>query len=101
VVGHVNDVSLYRELIRNGVSEYIVAPVSMADVISVISAIFVDPEAAPLWAGPSPFVGAKGGVGSSTIAHNCAWSISSLFSRTKSFSPIWICLWHREPEFRQ
>ncbi|WP_394691246.1 CpaE family protein [Hoeflea sp.] len=79
VVGHVNDVSLYRELVRNGVSEYIVAPVSMADVIGVISSIFVDPDAAPL--GKSiAFVGAKGGVGSSTLAHNCAWSISSLFS---------------------
>jgi pilus assembly protein CpaE len=79
VVGHVNDVSLYRDLVRNGVSEYIVAPVSMADVIGVISAIFVDPEAAPL--GKSiAFIGAKGGVGSSTLAHNCAWSISSLFS---------------------
>jgi pilus assembly protein CpaE len=79
VIGHVNDVSLYRELVRNGVSEYIVAPVSMADVIGVISAIFVDPDAAPL--GKSiAFVGAKGGVGSSTLAHNCAWSISNLFS---------------------
>jgi pilus assembly protein CpaE len=79
VVGHVNDVSLYRDLVRNGVSEYIVAPVSMADVIGVISAIFVDPDAAPL--GKSiAFVGAKGGVGSSTLAHNCAWSISNLFS---------------------
>ena len=76
VVGHVNDVSLYRELVRNGVSEYIVAPVSMADVIGVISTIFVDPDAAPL--GRSiVFVGAKGGVGSSTLAHNCAWSIST------------------------
>ncbi|OCW58074.1 AAA family ATPase [Hoeflea olei] len=79
VVGHVNDVALYRDLVRNGVSEYIVAPVSMADLIGVISAIFVDPEAAPLGRSIA-FVGAKGGVGSSTIAHNCAWSISSLFS---------------------
>ncbi len=79
VVGHVNDVSLYRELVRNGVSEYIVAPISMADVISVISTIFVDPDAAPLGRSIA-FVGAKGGVGSSTLAHNCAWSISNLFS---------------------
>lgn len=79
IVGHVNDVSLYRDLVRNGVSEYIVAPVSMADVIGVISTIFVDPDAAPLGRSIA-FVGAKGGVGSSTLAHNCAWSISSLFS---------------------
>ncbi len=79
IVGHVNDVMLYRDLIRNGVSEYIVAPVSMADIIGVVSAIFVDPDAAPLGRSIA-FVGAKGGVGSSTLAHNCAWSISNLFS---------------------
>lgn len=79
IVGHHNDIGLYRELIRNGISEYIVAPVSMADVIGVISAIFVDPDAEPLGRSIA-FVGAKGGVGSSTIAHNCAWGISSLFS---------------------
>src|SRR5690606_23344781 len=56
-----------------------VALISMADILSVISAIFVDPEAAPI--GKSiAFIGAKGGVGSSTIAHNVAWSMSTLFS---------------------
>ena len=43
VIGHYNDVGLYRELIRSGISEYVVAPISMADVVSVISTIFVDP----------------------------------------------------------
>ena len=32
------------------------------------------------WAGQVTFLGAKGGVGSSTVAHNCAWGISNLFS---------------------
>lgn len=78
VIGHYNDVTLYRDLIRAGISEYMVAPVSLADVISVVSGIFVTPDAAPI--GKSIAVlGAKGGVGSSTIAHNIAWSISSLF----------------------
>jgi pilus assembly protein CpaE len=78
VVGHYNDVWLYRELIRSGISEYVVAPVSMADIVAVISAIFVDPEADPMGRSIA-FVGAKGGVGSSTIAHNVAWSMSNLF----------------------
>ncbi|MCC0039582.1 MAG: AAA family ATPase [Brucellaceae bacterium] len=79
VIGHYNDVWLYRELIRFGVSEYVVAPISLADIVSVIAQIFVDPEAEPI--GKSiAFIGAKGGVGSSTIAHNVAWSVSSLFS---------------------
>jgi pilus assembly protein CpaE len=79
IIGHHNDVGLYRELIRNGISEYMVAPVSLADLIGVVSGIFVDPDAEPLGRSIA-FVGAKGGVGSSTIAHNCAWTISSLFA---------------------
>jgi pilus assembly protein CpaE len=78
VIGHYNDVTLYRELIRAGVSEYMVAPISVADTIAVISGIFVDPESAPLGRSIA-FIGAKGGVGSSTLAHNAAWSISNLF----------------------
>jgi pilus assembly protein CpaE len=78
VIGHYNDVALYRDLIRAGVSEYIVAPISMADVIGVIAGIFVDPEAEPIGRAIA-FIGAKGGVGSSTIAHNFAWSASTLF----------------------
>lgn len=78
VIGHYNDVWLYRELIRSGVSEYIVAPISMADIVSVIASIFVDPEADPIGKAIA-FIGAKGGVGSSTIAHNVAWTMSSSF----------------------
>ncbi|CAH0339024.1 CpaE family protein [Rhizobium sp. CECT 9324] len=79
IVGRHNDIALYRELMRSGISEYIVAPFSMADIMSAIAGIFVDPEAEPL--GKSiAFIGAKGGVGSSTIAHNCAFGISTLFS---------------------
>ncbi|OJU49283.1 MAG: CtpF protein [Mesorhizobium sp. 61-13] len=78
VIGHYNDVGLYRELIRNGISEYVIAPVSMADIVSVVSTIFVDPEAEPIGRSIA-FVGAKGGVGSSTVAHNVAWAVSSLF----------------------
>lgn len=78
VIGHYNDVWLYRELIRSGISEYIVAPISMADIVHIISTIFVDPEAKPIGRSLA-FIGAKGGVGSSTIAHNVAWSMSNLF----------------------
>lgn len=78
VIGHHNDISLYRELTGQGISEYLVAPVSMADFMSVVSQIFVNPETGPL--GKSiAFIGAKGGCGSSTICHNVAWSISSHF----------------------
>ena len=79
VIGHYNDVALYRELIRSGISEYIVAPVSMADIVGVISMLFVDPEAEPIGRSIA-FIGAKGGVGSSTMSHNIAWTMSTQFS---------------------
>ncbi|GKX33130.1 MAG: components of type IV pilus [Rhizobiaceae bacterium MnEN-MB40S] len=78
LIGHNNDVRLYRELVRRGISEYLIAPVTLSDVMTCLSSIFVDPDAEPLGRSIA-FVGAKGGVGSSTIAHNCAWTISELF----------------------
>ncbi len=79
IVGYYNDIALYRELIRNGISEYMVQPVSMPDVMMAMAQIFVDPDAEPLGRSIA-FIGAKGGVGASTVAHNCAFGISSLFA---------------------
>lgn len=75
VIGHINDVILYRELIKNGVSEYLVAPISAPQLIETIAGLFSDPKSAPLGRIVA-FVGSKGGVGSSTIAHNIGWAIS-------------------------
>lgn len=75
-IGHVNDVLLYRELVRRGVSEYIVAPVRVLQVIESISAIYTDPETGPVGQ-VIAFVGAKGGSGSSTVCHNTAFSIAA------------------------
>jgi pilus assembly protein CpaE len=46
LVGHVNDVILYRELIRQGLSEYLVAPVHQLQVIECLAELYNDPEAA-------------------------------------------------------
>src|SRR5262249_38412473 len=75
VVGHLNDIILYRELIRIGVSEYLVAPVDQLQVIDSIAGLFHDPGAKPLGR-IFAFVGSKGGVGSSTLAHNVGWYLS-------------------------
>ena len=79
VIGHLNDVILYRELIRQGVSEYLVAPLHQLQVIESISSLYHDPKASPLGKVIS-FIGAKGGVGSSTIAHNFAWMMSRRYA---------------------
>jgi pilus assembly protein CpaE len=75
IVGRVNDVELYRELIRRGVSEYLVAPVSPLHLIEVISGLYLSPDAAPIGRVVS-FIAARGGAGSSTLAHNTGWSIA-------------------------
>ena len=76
VIGQVNDVVLYRDLTRAGVSEYMVAPINENNVIDLISSLYSDPEAEPIGR-VSAFIGAKGGAGSSTIAHNIGWYISN------------------------
>ncbi len=75
VVGKFNDIMLYRELIRRGVSEYLIAPVRAIDVVGAISGLFSAPDAKPVGR-VLAVVGAKGGVGASTVAHNVAWAIA-------------------------
>lgn len=77
VVGHFNDVMLYRDLLKRGVSEYLVAPVTPLQLMESISNLYNDPESDPV-GNVVAFVGAKGGVGSSTICHNVAWTISEV-----------------------
>ena len=79
IIGHFNDVLLYRELLERGVSEYIVAPIDPIQVLESISNLFNEPGASPVGQ-VFAFVGAKGGVGSSTICHNVGWSISEIVS---------------------
>lgn len=79
VIGHLNDVILYRELIRQGVSEYMVAPLHQLQVIETVANLFHDPKSSPLGK-VTAFVGAKGGVGSSTLAHNVAWMMSKRYA---------------------
>ena len=75
VIGRVNDVTLYRELVRRGVSDYVIAPVNALDVVRSICGLFSAPEAKAVGR-IIAVVGAKGGVGASTIAHNVAWAIA-------------------------
>lgn len=79
VVGRHNDVELYRELMRRGASEYMVAPLSPLNLIEVISGLYRDPSAAPIGRVVA-VVGARGGVGASTLAHNIGWCIAEELS---------------------
>jgi pilus assembly protein CpaE len=76
VIGHTNDVILYRELIKRGVSEYLIAPLTLMDVISALSAMFNSDKSDKLGR-VIGVVGSKGGVGASTVAHNLAFMTST------------------------
>src|SRR5580693_6733853 len=75
VIGSEEDEAPYRELVRRGVNDYIVGPVETLDVVRAICGLFSASEA--VTAGRIiAVVGAKGGVGASTVAHNVAWAIA-------------------------
>src|SRR5882757_9755478 len=48
VIGKLNDVILYRELMRRGISEYIIAPVGAMDVVRLVCGLFSSPSAKPV-----------------------------------------------------
>ncbi|KKC38199.1 CtpF protein [Devosia epidermidihirudinis] len=76
VLGHVNDVQLYRELIRSGISEYIVLPATSSQIVTAITELFAADGAAPIGRTVG-FVSAKGGAGGSTVAHNVSWAVAT------------------------
>ncbi|WP_333587806.1 AAA family ATPase [Phenylobacterium sp.] len=75
VLGAANDIALYRELMRRGVSEYLVPPLKPLQFVRSVSNLYADPSA-PFLGRQIAFCGAKGGVGVSAIAHNIAYAIS-------------------------
>lgn len=75
IIGAVNDIALFRELMARGVSEYIVPPIQPIDLIRAVCGLYVNPEK-PFAGRVIAVIGARGGVGASTIAHNLAWSIA-------------------------
>jgi pilus assembly protein CpaE len=79
VIGRFNDIVLYRELIRRGVSDYMIAPAATLDVVRAVCGLYSSPEAKAVGR-VLAIVGAKGGVGASTVAHNIAWAIGRDFS---------------------
>ena len=75
IVGHQNDVLLYRKLVNMGASNYLVAPASIAALISAISEIYAEPgkeKIGRIYA----VIGAKGGVGASTVAQGLALELA-------------------------
>ncbi len=77
-LGTANDVKLYRALIESGVADYLVKPVSADDLARAIDQAMGAKAAAAdvAQAQVISIIGARGGVGASTIALNLAWLLS-------------------------
>jgi pilus assembly protein CpaE len=75
VIGHVNDVLLYRELMRRGVNDYLVPPFTAVEVADCVVGVFAE-EPVPAPGRLMAFIGAKGGAGSSTVCHNVGWTLA-------------------------
>lgn len=80
-IGAVNDVSLYRQLTAFGVADYLVKPVS-SDVLSQALTASLRVYSAPGTARSTQlfaFIGARGGVGTTTVAISTAWLLAHEF----------------------
>jgi len=83
-IGDSNDVSLYRNLLQTGVSEYVVKPVSRSLLQNAIRQILGLGSADRQVTGATivTVVGTRGGVGASTMAANLAWGLAAKTSRS-------------------
>ena len=79
IIGAANDVVLYRDLMKRGISEYLVAPITAFELMECLSNLYNNPASDPVGQ-VFAFIGAKGGVGSSTICHNVAWTLSEVLA---------------------
>ena len=83
-VGQVNDVRLYRDLIASGIHDYLLKPLSPAqvrDALAQAQAVFTQPKHQDAGGAKqhisAAVIGTRGGVGASTIATSLAWLFSA------------------------
>lgn len=85
LIGVHNDINVYRELQRAGVADYLVKPIDPQRLVDAIEgATRVTTHASPdsHKINVVAVVGARGGVGASTIAVNTAWMIAHELGKT-------------------
>ncbi len=80
IIGYYNDIALYRELIRNGISEYMVAADRDAGRHDGHGVDFRRPGCRAAWPQHCLHRHPREAPVPPTIAHNCAFGISNLFS---------------------
>ena len=78
IISEQNDVGLYRQLINRGITDEVTFPFHPMELIEAIASAWSD-EANQRIGRLVAFIGARGGVGSSTVAHNVAGSLARWF----------------------
>ena len=103
LIGPSNDITLYRALTRQGVADYLQTPVTAPLVVTALFELFRDPDKVNLGK-IHAVIGARGGAGSSSVAHNVAWMLgeqaraqSVLVDADFQFGTAALCL-NRSPE---
>ena len=83
-IGQVNDVRLYRDLLASGIHDYLLKPLSasqLRDSLTHAQMVFATPKGGDGAAAKrhisTAIVGARGGVGASTLATSLAWLFST------------------------
>lgn len=75
LIGHRSDIVIHRETMRRRVSDHVFVPLAPLDIVRAVSRLFGGPSSERLALGRViAVIGAKGGVGASTVAHNIAWT---------------------------
>jgi pilus assembly protein CpaE len=87
VIGTDNDVAVYRELLFRGISDYAVAPLDPLAIISLVSRAYQESDTSR-FGRILAFIGASGGVGSSTIAQNVAATIARSYGCSVIFADL-------------
>ena len=83
VLGKVNNIDFYREVLEIGVSYYALEPLTPESYLRALRDVFGDHPSASRGR-VLAVTGSKGGVGASTVAHNLAWSLSRRYRRPVS-----------------
>lgn len=82
-VGSKNDVGLFRALLRAGIKDYVVKPLTIEFIVKTISAIVAGIEqydnSESRLGKVITCIGVTGGIGTTTLATNCGWLLANKF----------------------
>ncbi len=79
LLGDCNDVTLYRNLVRAGVSDYLLRPVGIATLLDTLLDVIDDDDESSRVGKVIAFIGVRGGVGASMLSHNVADAINHTY----------------------